>query len=312
MIDAKAVSAQFIRIRKGISSDPDVLQISMMTGLDEFGVVGRLSDIWDWVDSHSTDGIGLTASDAWIDRRVGCDGFAAAMRAVNWLSGESGCLTFPQWDRHNSNTAKARALESEAKRLRRAEASQTNVGQASDVLPAKMSDQSKSKSKSKNSNKHTPREAAPDFVELDQPNELAPDGRSWVHVEADFLTVWNSLPTGKRGVVPVTGLPPLMSVKDRDALRRVWPAKETSARKAMNRIADGSAFGWDRNPLTIQQFFEEIDNILGGKHERFTDSTSGRHSARTRGGRVDSSSDIDELLARPVDDRRTLAVSTGT
>jgi hypothetical protein len=308
---AKAVAAQFIKIRKGIVSDPDVIQMADLLDLDEFAIVGRLSDIWDWVDSNSADGIGLTASDKWLDRRVQCPGFAAAMRAVGWLAGESGSLTFPHWDRHNSNTAKARALEAEAKRLRRAgdtvpaasDGCPTLVRQPSDKTPGEMSDQSKSKSKSKNlSNTHTPREAEPvEMVEFDEPGDIAPDGRPWLTVEREFCEAWNKLPTGKRGVVPVYGLPLQMSPKDREAFRDGWRAKPDAARQAMRAIADG-AIQWDRSAMTIRAFFNsELETILGGGHARHDQQP--RNNSGQSPARVDATKDLDALLSRQVDQR---------
>jgi hypothetical protein len=315
----KAVAAPFIKIRKGLVSDPDVILIADATDLDEFAVVGRLSDIWDWVDSNSADGIGLTVSDKWLDRRVQCAGFAAAMRAVGWLDGDSGNLTFPRWDRHNSLTAKARALEAEAKRLRRADNTPpessddcpTVVGQSGDATVPGVSDQSKSKSKSKKITPHTPREAEPENLELDglTPDARSPGGQPWNEAEAEFVAEWNKLPTGKRGVVPVYGLPPTMSVKDRDAFREAWRTKAEPARRAMAAIAAG-AIQWDRSAMTIRAFFNsELDTILGGGHARHEQPVR-RNPEAARGGRVDSSSDLDELLARSAkiqSDQRTAA-----
>jgi len=153
----KITTYPWIKLRKGLRDDPDVIAIADKIDLDEFAVVGRLSDVWDWVDSNSADGTGLTVSDKWIDRRVSCQGFAEAMRSVGWLTGTDRNLTFPHWDRHNSNTAKARALEAEAKRLRRAgqledeesDDCPTNEGRNEDSGGGESSDQRKRKRKRK-------------------------------------------------------------------------------------------------------------------------------------------------------------------
>ena len=128
---AKVCFSPFIFLRKNLKDDINVIAMADHLEKDEFSIVGRLADVWDWVDSNSVDGTGLTASDRWIDRRVQCPGFSAAMRSVGWLTGESGALIFPKWDRHNSCTAKARSLEREAKRIRRAHCP-TTTGQSTD------------------------------------------------------------------------------------------------------------------------------------------------------------------------------------
>jgi hypothetical protein len=71
--------------------------------------VGKLFRVWRWFDQHTTDGasrltVGL------LDRQVACPGFAEAMAAVGWLVITEHGITLPNFDRHNGETAKARAL----------------------------------------------------------------------------------------------------------------------------------------------------------------------------------------------------------
>ncbi len=113
------MTGEWIKLRKDLFDNPKVIQMSELVGLDAWGVVGRLAALWSWVDGHSVDGRRLTVPRSWIDKRVECDGFADAMESVGWLEGSDGSLTFPEWEQHNASTGKARALETEAKRLRR-------------------------------------------------------------------------------------------------------------------------------------------------------------------------------------------------
>jgi hypothetical protein len=71
--------------------------------------VGKLFRVWRWFDQHTTDGtsrltVGL------LDRQVACPGFAEAMASVGWLVITEHGITLPNFDRHNGETAKARAL----------------------------------------------------------------------------------------------------------------------------------------------------------------------------------------------------------
>lgn len=113
------MAGDWIKIRLDLSDDPDVLQISEKLSIECPTVVGHLVDFWCWIDRHTPDGQYLNLTDSMIDRRAGTPGFAAALREVHWLEGEDMALMIPNFDRHNGNTAKARALENEAKRLRR-------------------------------------------------------------------------------------------------------------------------------------------------------------------------------------------------
>lgn len=100
----------WIKMRRSISSDPDVIRIAELTDLDRFAVVGRLHAVWAWADEHEVakrDGVTVTVK--FIDRVIEHDGFANAMREVGWLDGEDGALVLPNFDRHNGPDAKNKA-----------------------------------------------------------------------------------------------------------------------------------------------------------------------------------------------------------
>jgi hypothetical protein len=131
----------WIKVRADLTSDPKVLKMARLLSDNKWTIVGRLADVWGWVGSHTTTGTGVELDESMIDDRVGLPGFAAAMRAVGWLEGADGALVFPRWDRHNSNSAKARALEAEAKRLRRgSDNAGTVTGQMPDGAAVALSD----------------------------------------------------------------------------------------------------------------------------------------------------------------------------
>lgn len=97
----------WIKMRRAISSDPDVFKIAELTGLDRFSVVGRLHAIWSWADEHNVaDRDAVSVTQSYVDHVTECDGFADAMRRVGWLAGPDGELEFPDFDRHNGAAAK--------------------------------------------------------------------------------------------------------------------------------------------------------------------------------------------------------------
>jgi hypothetical protein len=106
----------WIKMTTCLRDKPEVLRISELTGLDVFGVVGRLHAIWSWADTHCGDCNAASVTQEWIDVTLSCDSFAKAMIEVGWLSGENWNLEFPGYARHNGPTAKRRALT--AQRMR--------------------------------------------------------------------------------------------------------------------------------------------------------------------------------------------------
>ena len=82
-------------------------------------VTGKLVRIWGWADLNSVDGSHLPITRAFIDRLVSCRGFAAALEAVGWLSGPDGDISFTNFDRHNGDSAKKRAVETRKKQRQR-------------------------------------------------------------------------------------------------------------------------------------------------------------------------------------------------
>ncbi len=72
-------------------------------------VVGKLIRLWAWADQQTVTGEGICISKGYIDRLVFCKGFADALISVGWMRGRDGSLEFVNFERHNGETAKARA-----------------------------------------------------------------------------------------------------------------------------------------------------------------------------------------------------------
>mgnify|MGYP005688408497 FL=1 len=105
-------------MRTNLGNLTEVDNMSDILETDTPTVIGLLFLFWSYADDNSADGE-LTVSGKAIDRRT-APGFSDALRKVGWLAGRDGSLTLPNFNRHNGSSAKARALEAEAKRLRRA------------------------------------------------------------------------------------------------------------------------------------------------------------------------------------------------
>lgn len=93
----------------GLHECPEVLQIAAATGLDPFGVVGRLHRVWGWFDQNTTDGNARSVTFVTLDSFTCSAGFAAAMVEAGWLGTTADGLSLPHFDRHNGESAKKRA-----------------------------------------------------------------------------------------------------------------------------------------------------------------------------------------------------------
>lgn len=100
----------WIKIEVTLPDKEEVLKMAHLLKMkDTDTVVGKLIRLWAWADLQTVDGGCMGTSGVHIDRTVCCKGFANALRAVGWLEGEDGALCFPNFSRHNGETAKARA-----------------------------------------------------------------------------------------------------------------------------------------------------------------------------------------------------------
>lgn len=137
--------ADWIKVEMTTPDKPEVAGIAERLGIDPDAVTGKLIRLWVWADSQSVDGNAISVTDAFLDRLTFCPGFAAAMRAVGWLLGDSGRVTFPRFERHNGESAKKRALGGNRVQKHRSGVTQPalqndafcNAASVTDALPEK-------------------------------------------------------------------------------------------------------------------------------------------------------------------------------
>lgn len=113
------MAGDWIKMRVNLVTDPAVKAMARGLKLDAFSVVGRLHSLWSWADEHTEDGALPFTTREDIDDLTGKRGFADNLVAVGWLTDEDGKLSLPNFDRHNSDSAKRRAMETEKKRRQR-------------------------------------------------------------------------------------------------------------------------------------------------------------------------------------------------
>jgi hypothetical protein len=88
----------------------EVFSMAQELGIDPDSVVGKCCRVWAWFDANTTDGVTKSVTTALLDRYCGVTGFSKAMVNVGWMVLEDENLYLPNYHRHNSQTAKDRAL----------------------------------------------------------------------------------------------------------------------------------------------------------------------------------------------------------
>lgn len=103
------MAGDWIKIELTLPDKPEVIRMAFQLKIDQDAVAGKLFRVWSWADQNSVDGNGIPVTEAFLNRLTDCKRFTVAMRAVGWLEGEDGLLSFPNFGRHNGRTAKERA-----------------------------------------------------------------------------------------------------------------------------------------------------------------------------------------------------------
>jgi hypothetical protein len=102
----------WIKLETHIFDKVEVFSMAQELGIDPDSVVGKCARVWAWFDANTTDGVTKSVTTGLLDRYCGVTGFSKAMVNVGWMVLEDENLYLPNYDRHNSQTAKDRALGS--------------------------------------------------------------------------------------------------------------------------------------------------------------------------------------------------------
>jgi hypothetical protein len=138
------MAGDWIKIEHWTQDKPEVFQMADLLNIDPDAVLGKLIRVWVWADQQTTNGNAGVTLDALqdrcinvtrslLDRLAGVPGFASAMEKVGWLKSDEAGLWFANFDRHNGETAKTRALT--AKRVQKHRAKKGNATVTPAALP---------------------------------------------------------------------------------------------------------------------------------------------------------------------------------
>lgn len=113
------MAGNWIKISKDLDSKPEVIALKRLVGASISTITYHLLKFWSWADGQTQDGtLPLVTADD-LDEVVGRKGFASALVTVGWLIETDGRLTIPNFERHNGESAKKRALAAYRQRKKR-------------------------------------------------------------------------------------------------------------------------------------------------------------------------------------------------
>lgn len=104
------MAGDWIKVEETTPDKPEVQKMASILGIDPDAVTGKLIRVWVWASrSCNADGVTDVTVKALLDRVTCITGFADLMLQVGWLEQDGDDLRFPNFDYHNSQTAKTRA-----------------------------------------------------------------------------------------------------------------------------------------------------------------------------------------------------------
>jgi hypothetical protein len=103
----------WIKMRVELASDPAVMRLTKLTGLDRFAVIGRLHALWSWFDVNSACGqVEFVDADD-LANVVGSRDFVDALCKISWLKIKKSSVELPNFSTHNGPTAKERSQKNQ-------------------------------------------------------------------------------------------------------------------------------------------------------------------------------------------------------
>ena len=123
-----SITIDWIKMRPALLNDPKVIQMATELDLDKFAVAGRLFAVWSWANQYSENGHGLTVTEAFLNALAERSDFTAAMRRAGWLEGVDGALSMPNYEQHNGQLARQKAVTAKRQRRHRSESNAHSNG----------------------------------------------------------------------------------------------------------------------------------------------------------------------------------------
>lgn len=104
------MASSWIKVEVITPDKPEIYQIAEILSIDPDAVLGKMVRVWAWADQQTIDGNAGSVTKSVIDRLTFITGFADALISVGWMANINNKLTFPNFERHNGDSSKKRAL----------------------------------------------------------------------------------------------------------------------------------------------------------------------------------------------------------
>ena len=104
------MAGDWIKFEVDTFDKPEVWALAQELCLPVDAVVGKLLRVWSWFDAHTEDGNAPSVTTTLLDHRVGVTGFCQALVNVGWMHLDDSHVSLPNFERHNGQSAKKRAL----------------------------------------------------------------------------------------------------------------------------------------------------------------------------------------------------------
>lgn len=131
------MAGDWIKVQTCTPDKPEVHLIAEQLGIDPDAVTGKLIRIWCWADQQTIDGNAVSVTKTLLDRVACVTGFAQCLLKVGWLVETESGFQFPNFDRHNGNSAKTRGLSAKRTEKHRKSAPECNAPTVTTALPEK-------------------------------------------------------------------------------------------------------------------------------------------------------------------------------
>ena len=103
------MAGDWLKVEVSTPDKPEIWLIAEELKIDPDAVVGKLLRVWAWFDQQTENGNAPIVTKRLLDRKVGVIGFCNSIIKAGWME-EGNTLLLPNFDRHNGQTAKKRAL----------------------------------------------------------------------------------------------------------------------------------------------------------------------------------------------------------
>ena len=109
--------SHWIKVEITTPDKPEIVAAARICGTIDEVAFTAFFRLWVYFDSHTATGFlpGITIAD--LDKRAGLKGFGKAMEQVGWIVEDARGISITNWERHNGDSAKSRALNQ--KRMQR-------------------------------------------------------------------------------------------------------------------------------------------------------------------------------------------------